>query len=179
MKTNWARTTLMLAGAATLAMAFSTPAKADRRVRVSVGAHGDGWSAHFHRGPAPVVRTLPVYEDVVRRVWREPIYETRRVPVHIPAETITRKVPRYSACGNFVVGWDYVEEVIRPARTEWRIEQVLIREGYYETVTERVLVRSAHAQSTCGTAIGKARPYGQAQVRRARGSAGFSFRIGD
>ncbi len=92
-----------------------------------------------------VVRNVtvpPVYEDQVRRVWREPVYEQRRFPVQHPAEVVHRRVPRYDRFGR-LVGFDTVEQIVRPARTEWRTERVQVRAGYFESVVERVMVQPA------------------------------------
>ena len=83
-----------------------------------------------------------VYEERPRQVWHEPIYETRRVLVTVPAKVVTRRVPRYGLFGR-VIGHKRVKVIIRPARKVWKTERVLVRPGYYETVMERVLVQPA------------------------------------
>jgi hypothetical protein len=187
---SWAVKGSLLAGAAMVATFAATPAKADTRVRVAVGAQrGNVWARGAYPSTSYGVAATPVYEDVVRKVWREPVYETRRVPVHVPAQTITRKVPRYSECGRYVVGWEYVEEVIEPARTEWRVEQVLVREGYWETITERVVVRPAHMRIVSRPAVvrhGHWGSHGNVVIRKDRpnvhrghghASAGIGFNL--
>ncbi|MBU0717726.1 MAG: hypothetical protein KJ749_05705 [Planctomycetes bacterium] len=95
--------------------------------------------------PRPRAVVVPVvYEDQVHRVWREPVYEIRRVAVGIPAETVIHRTPRYDFWGD-VVGYDVVEQVIRPAHTEWREEQVLVQPGGYEIVGARMRVGPAPA----------------------------------
>lgn len=121
--------------------------------------------------------TIPAeYETRERRVWREPVYETRRVPVETPADVRVERVARYASCGG-IEGYDTVERVIRPARTEWRNEQVLVEPGRFETVYEQVLVRPATTEVTYDrvlvrpgywtnpgyVAVGKAPRYGSRQ----------------
>jgi len=186
-----ARGTFMASLAAGIAAVSATPAGADyNSFSLTIGAQRAGvWVPPVYDRRPRTVTTAAVYEDVVRQIWREPIYETRRVAVELPARIVTRKVPRYSACGE-LVGWDFVQEVIEPARTEWREERVCVREGRYETFTERVLVRPAetrvlweqvvvapgHWESPSRLVIGKSRPatYPHPQpIRRAEFHLGF------
>jgi hypothetical protein len=179
----------MLMAAVGMTAFSAAPAKADHNsFSLAIGAQRAGvWVPPVYERRPRTITTAPIYEDVTRQVWHEPVYETRRIPVEIPARTITRKVPRYSDCGEFL-GWDFVEEIVEPARTEWRIERVCVREGYYETVTERVCVRPAgtqviweevvvspgHWESPSRLVIGKHRPVPPHPVRH----AGFRFGFG-
>lgn len=83
-----------------------------------------------------------VYEDRERQVWHEPVFETREVVSTIPARVERVRVPRYLSCGT-LAGYDLVLRTIEPERTVVRHEQVMVRPGYFETITERVLVRPA------------------------------------
>jgi len=62
--------------------------------------------------------------------------------VEVPARVVIRRVPSLDIFG-LRIGHEIVEEVIEPARQEWRTERVLVSPGRYETVYERVLVRPA------------------------------------
>jgi len=101
-------------------------------------------AAHARHAEASCVIPGPsqpaIFEDRPRTVWREPVYESRWVLVDLPAEVVTRTVPRFDRWG-VLIGYDRVEEVVRPARQTWEERQVLVREGYYETVVERVCRR--------------------------------------
>ena len=122
----------------------ASPATADHAqlaIGFGLGAQRAGlWVPPVYETRARTVAEPAVFENRTRRVWREPQYEERRVAVEIPADVIDRHVPRYDRWGN-IIGVEHVREVVRPARTEWRVEHVLVREGRWETVTERVLVR--------------------------------------
>ena len=89
-----------------------------------------------------VIIVPAVYENRERRVWREPVYEVREVRVERPAVVVTRPVARYVR--GRIVGYREVREVIKPARVEVRTEQVLVREGHWDRVVERVCVRPEH-----------------------------------
>lgn len=140
------KTSMMMLATVGFAAFAAVPVKADHgSFGLSIGAQRGGvWVPPVYERRPRTITTPPVYEDVVRQVWNEPVYETRRFPVEIPAKVVTRKVPRYD-CGQ-IVGWEFVEEIIEPARTEWRTERVCVREGYYSTVSERVLVRPAETR---------------------------------
>jgi hypothetical protein len=92
---------------------------------------------------------MPVYETAptvctgrVREIWREPVYEERRMLVTLPATVVTRRIPRLNLF-SVVVAYDVVKEVVEPAREVWRTERVLVKPGRYETVCEPVFVRPA------------------------------------
>jgi hypothetical protein len=151
MKATWAKMTgktlmIMLAAAGFAAFA-AVPVKANHgSFSLSIGAQRGGvWVPPVYERRPRTITTPPVYEDVVRQVWNEPVYETRRFPVEIPAKVVTRKAPRYNHYGQ-IIGWELITEIVEPARTEWRTERVCVREGYYSTVSERVLVRPAEAR---------------------------------
>ncbi|UCC29121.1 MAG: hypothetical protein JSU86_13070 [Phycisphaerales bacterium] len=94
---------------------------------------------------ATVARTIEeaaVFEDRATKVWHEPVYEDRRILLELPAEVVTRDVPRYDVRGR-LIGYDIVRDVVEPARKVWQTEKVLVRPGYFETVYKRVLVRPA------------------------------------
>ncbi len=108
------------------------------------GAAAGDWSFHIDIGDhhRPLVRTVyaePVYELRTRRVWVEPEYVERTVRVEVRAVVQTREVPVRDRWGN-TIDYRLVREVVEPARTELRTERVLVREGYYRTITVRVLV---------------------------------------
>lgn len=110
-------------------------------VGFSIGAQRAGvWVPPIYETVARTVTVPAVYEDRIRQVWREPVYQERRVPVEIPADVIDRHVPKYDHFGH-IIGVEHITEVVRPARTEWRVERVCISEGRFETITERVLVQ--------------------------------------
>lgn len=105
------------------------------------GAQADSdWSFHIGFGDHPrrvhTVAVTSTYETRSRRVWIEPEYTERAVRVTVPAIVETREVPVYDHHGR-VTGYRLVRQVIEPAHTERRIEQVVVRAGYYTTVTER------------------------------------------
>ncbi len=124
------------------------------------------------RTVARTVEVPAVYEVRPREIRHEPVYEERQVLVELPAEVVRREVSRFDLFGR-LIGYDIVEEVVRPARKVWRTERVLIRAGYYEIVNERVLVRPtttrivyeqvlirpAHRPGRVRLAVHKARPY--------------------
>lgn len=92
-------------------------------------------------GTKPRTVVIPAqYVVQERKIWREPVYETRERLVEIPAEVVTERVARYDAWGR-LVGYDTVARVVRPARTVWREERVLLEPGHVETVRERVCLR--------------------------------------
>lgn len=113
---------------------------------------GDNWSFSVNLGHhsrpayATVVRTVrvrPAYEHRTRKVWVPAEYADRIVTVEIAPVLRTREVPIYDSYGN-VTGYREVAEVIEPARVVERVERVLVRDGYYRTVRERVLVRRSY-----------------------------------
>jgi hypothetical protein len=109
----------------------------------STASAGD-WSVSLgvNRYPITTVATRvhePAYKLRTRRVWVEPQYTHREVAYEIPAVVRTIEVPVQNARG-FVAGYRTVTEIVEPAHTGSRTDRVLVRDGYYETVTERVLV---------------------------------------
>ncbi len=103
---------------------------------VAPKADAGEWSVRLGVG-LPVVSTTryaPVQEVRTRRVWVEPIYEQRTVRVRVPGRTIKRQVPVYDRFGR-VARYRVVLERTA-SRVELRTERVLVREGYYQTVTE-------------------------------------------
>jgi hypothetical protein len=112
-------------------------------------ANADNWGFHIgvgtsHVRPLPekkvrVIESGPQYRLVTRRVWVEPIYEERTVRVEVPAVIEQRVVPTYNRFGR-LIGRQTIRAVVREARVEYRTERVLVREGYFKTVTVRVPV---------------------------------------
>ena len=102
------------------------------------------WSFQIGFGHQPrrvhTVALTSTHETHSRRVWIEPEYTERVVTVTVPAIVETREVPVYNHHGH-VTGYRTVRHVIEPAHTERRIERVVVRAGYYTTVTERVHVQ--------------------------------------
>jgi len=87
------------------------------------------------------VQVIPAeYDSIPRQVWHEPVYEDRPYRVEIPAEVVRERIPRYDRRGRRI-GYEIIERVVRPARTVWKTERVMVRPGYYETVYDRVCVR--------------------------------------
>ncbi len=110
-------------------------------------ARAGDWSFHIGINPydTPFVRTVvtrPAYEIRTRRVWVEPEYVERVVPVEIPAVVQTRETPVYDRYGN-IMEYRIVREVIEPAYVEYQTRRVLVRRGYYRTVRERIHLRPA------------------------------------
>ena len=141
--------------------------------RVAVLRHGvAGWVPPVHETVARTIELPAVYEDRATKVWHEPVYEDRQILVKLPAEVVTRDVPRYDVRGR-LIGYEAVRDVVQPTRQAWLTDRVLVRPGYYETVYERVLVRPASTRVIhekvlvrpgCWTSrprllIHKARPY--------------------
>lgn len=136
----------------------------------SAATAGDNWfaSLSFNR-PEPTCHTSPVVcSERPRQVWREPVYEVREVFVDVPARVERQRVPVYCSRGR-VIGHRWVEVVV-PARREVRLEKVLVRPGYWDTVVERICPepRNHVAVGVGGVAVnvgwdrpdvGKARPY--------------------
>lgn len=140
-RTNHRRLWLPVLTAAGLVILTGTDsARAGRRHRIANRPVGRVWVEPIYETRARTVVVPAVFETRARRVWHEPVYETRRVSVEIPAEIVQRRVPRYAECGR-LIGNDTVEEVIQPARTVRRFEEVLVHPGHNETVYDRVLVR--------------------------------------
>ncbi len=81
--------------------------------------------------------------DEGRQVWIGPEYGYRQVLFEVPAEIVTEKVPQYGSCGN-IIGYRYVDRVVRPARREDRTERFVVRAGFYETVYDRVCTPDSH-----------------------------------
>lgn len=122
-----------LAGGLAVAM-FALPSQAKA---------SDRWSVDVRIGPRG-----PAYEWRTRQVWVPPEYVERVVDVEIPPVVRTREVPIYDRRGR-IVGFKEVTEVIAPARIERRVERVLVREGYYKEVRERVAVRHDCRKTQC------------------------------
>lgn len=131
-----------LAAGSVAVLALAGPAGADHgRIRV-VRQPERVWVPPVYETVARQITIPAVYEDRARQVWREPTYEERQVATEVPAEIVRRPVTRIRTCGfGFTVEW--VDEVIRPARTVWTNQTVLVTPGHYETVYDRVLVRPA------------------------------------
>lgn len=115
------------------------------------GARADSeWSFQIGFGDhSSRVRTVAVtatHETQTHHVWIEPEYTERVVIVTVPAIVETREVPVYDHHGH-VTGYRVVRHVIEPAHTERRIERVMVRAGYYTTVTERVYVQPVHRRT--------------------------------
>lgn len=85
------------------------------------------------------------YETVTRQVWREPVYEDRRVAVELPADVVVHRRPKLDSCGR-VIGYELINYVRQPARMIWQTQRVLVKPGCWETVTERVCVRPARTE---------------------------------
>jgi len=131
----------MAAFAVGLVVATDTALAGHRRVAVL--RHGVAQCAPpVYETVARTIEMPAVYEDLPTKVWHEPVYEDRQILVELPAEVVTRDVPRYDVRGR-LIGYDIVRDVVQPARKVWRTERVLVRPGYFETVYERVLVRPA------------------------------------
>lgn len=88
------------------------------------------------------VPTRTVLTQPVQREWVPAVYEDREVCVEVPAVVEVREVPVYSSCGD-ILRYRRERVVVRSARTECRIERVLVREGYYRDV--------AYRRPRCGT----------------------------
>ena len=98
------------------------------------------WVAPVYTIRRRVVEVPAVYETRERRVWHEPVYEYRRVASGHHHGGIGFFAGRGSHGGGFRV------DVSLGGRGEYRMENVLIRAGYWETVYEEVLVRRATAR---------------------------------
>jgi hypothetical protein len=122
-----------LAGGLAVAM-FALPGQAKA---------SDRWSVDVRIGPGG-----PAYEWRTRQVWVPPEYVERVVDVEIPPVVRTKEVPIYDRRGR-IVGFKEVTEVVAPARIERRVERVLVREGYYKEVRERVPVRHDRRTTQC------------------------------
>ena len=111
-----------------------------------VASAGD-WAVSFGVGldtpyTQTVTRTIytePVYDYQTRSVWVEPEYVERVVPIRLPAAVETQTVSVRDQFGR-ITGYRQVTRVVQPERIEYRTERVLVRDGYYTTVTDRVLV---------------------------------------
>ncbi|MCO6436982.1 MAG: hypothetical protein J5J06_07835 [Phycisphaerae bacterium] len=146
---------------------------------------GDGAAALPRVGISSGCATVP------HSVWREPVYELRDVVVNLPAEVVRERVPVYSHRGR-VIGYEWRERVIRPARTEIRSERVLVRAGYYETVYDTVCkpvihkpiygpVITPYGGRGCGTTVVRTAP-GVLRDRHYRGDLrvarpGFGLKV--
>ena len=124
---------------------FPSGASADHRIGASLGI----WTPKRASLPCDVgrrgVTVLGGCKERPRRVWREPIYEIRRIQVEIPPVVVSERIPRYNRWGE-VVGYDLVERVIEPARRVWKNARVLIQPGYWDTVVQRVCGRAGHGR---------------------------------
>lgn len=109
-------------------------------------AHAGDWSfflgLHDYPRYVRTVQAEPVAEWRTRRVWVEPEYVDRTVEVTVPAVVATRRVAVHDGCG-VVVGYRLIETVIEPSHVELRTERVKVRDGYYKTIRERVVVTPA------------------------------------
>jgi hypothetical protein len=108
-----------------------------RRVSVNVGRV---WVPPVYQTRARTIVSPAVFETQARQMWHEPVYETRRMLVDEPAKYAERRIPRYTPSGR-LDGYETVRELVRSERQVWRNQPFVIREGYYETVYDRVLVR--------------------------------------
>ena len=168
-----------LTKAATMAAALSLglglagngkTARASHRRHVRIAAATPWGSFDYRRGHGTTIAVRPakrICEERPRQVWREPEYELREVWVEVPAVIETREVPRYGAYGR-VIGYEYEDVVIEPARRVLRTQRVLVRPGYYETVYEQVCYRRGAVRGGVGFGY---RPY-------ARSAAPAVVRIG-
>jgi len=166
-----------------------------RRVSVNVGRM---WVPPIYETRARTVVIPAVWETQERKIWHEPIYETRRVLVDEPAQYVSRRVPRYTRSGR-PDGFETVRELVRSEQRVWKDQPILVREGYYETVVDRVLVRPATTRVVYDKVCVRdgrwtsGRPYalphrhrGHRAVRTVgfgghrphRGGFGFSFELG-
>ncbi len=140
---------LSYGAAATLFMASLVLPRAAVASHFSLGISLRGspvWVPSVYETRAKTIVIPALYENAERRIWREPVYEERQRSIEIPAEIVTRRVPRYDSRGR-LVGYRLVEEVVRPARTIWKRERVLVRPGHYDLVVERVLVRPERTET--------------------------------
>ncbi|GAF77646.1 unnamed protein product, partial [marine sediment metagenome] len=98
-------------------------------IRVRNPRHGSAvWVPPVYETRARTITIPAVFENRPRKVWHEAVFQERRVLAELPAEFVTRKVPRYDRLGR-LIGYDRVEEVVRTARTVWRTETVLVSPG--------------------------------------------------
>lgn len=137
---NNAKSTLLAAGAALglILLSGAKDAKAgDWGFHIGLGtAH----VAPLHAAHVRVVEPAPAYRLVTRRIWVEPVYEERTIRVEVPPVVRERVVPTYDYYGR-LSGYRTIREVLEPGRVEYRTERVLVREGYFKTVTVRVPVK--------------------------------------
>ena len=103
-------------------------------------ADAGNWSLEFSFGSPAYKRLATASYQVCRETWVSARYETVRQPVVIPARTARRYVPavyewRYDHHGHrrrvCVQRAGFRTVVVRPARTVYRTERVLVR-GHYE-----------------------------------------------
>ena len=137
---KWA-TTFVALGFASLV--FPSGASADHRVVVSAGGHSRAGHLGAYGMPSRSVTVLPSCAERARRIWREPVYEVRRVRVEIPPVVVTERIPRYNGWGE-IVRYDLVERVAESGRSVWKNERVLVQAGYWETVVDRLCASSNH-----------------------------------
>ncbi len=136
-KTSNAKTGfLLLTAALTVSLVAPVTASAQPNGHFSIHAGGDRWSVSVGNRPARAIQTPVTHVRRSQRVWREPVYEIRRVLVTVPAKVITRRVPNFGPNG-WIIGTRLIEEVVAPARQVWREQRVLVRAGYYETMGRR------------------------------------------
>ena len=136
---NNARRTLFATGAA---FCFALLAGAQHAQAGDWGFHiglGTTRVGPTHAAHVRVVEPAPAYRLVARKVWVEPVYEERTIRVEVPPVVRERVVATRDYYGR-VTGYRTIREVVEPARVEFRTERVLVREGYFKTVTVRVPV---------------------------------------
>jgi hypothetical protein len=166
---KWATMTALAAG-----FAASGPNKAQA---------GD-WSIHLGARNRTPVRTQVVRVErpvEVDRVWIPAEYAEREVWQTLPPVVERRQVAIYSSYGD-IAGYRWVEEIVEPTRRVRRIERVLVREGYYETVRRPALVhrteRIVHPRRPSGFGVTVGR-HGFGFGVNGEVSLGFNYRDRD
>ncbi len=139
-KAGWSRWLLGLAVVGGAGLMLPNPAEAGH-IRKVKHQPERVWVPPVYETRARTIVVPAVLEQREERIWHEPVYEIRRVRVMEPARVVKRRVARYDAFGG-LIGFEMVEEVVRPARKVWKEQRVLVREGYFETVYRPVCVRA-------------------------------------
>jgi hypothetical protein len=125
---------------------FPSGASADHRIGPSVEVWAPIRASLTYDVGRRGITVLGGCENRSRQVWREPVYDIRRIQVETPPVVVTERIPRYNGWG-VVVRYDLVERAIEPARRVWKNERVLIQPGYWDTVVERTCGRGAHGHA--------------------------------
>jgi len=126
------RSLWMMAGLGIALLATTGQAQADDWA-FRIGFGGGAYPARHVR----VVHERPAYEYVTRQIWVEPIYEEHTVRVDVPPVYEERVVAMRDRYGR-IIGHRTVREMVQEGRIEYRTERVLVREGYFKTVTLEV-----------------------------------------